>query len=194
MDANGEEEGRAAAVRWGGGEFLERGDGGGGDLGIGVGVVGGVDEFHSGGLLTRDGSAVLGEAVVVAFRHGVELFGHAPRWRVVHVRRAVVDLAKGLGEIAVELKMLGERDDVGRGLAEVLVEVPDADRVGAAAAEKGLARRIADGLLTIGARERRAAGGEPVEVRRDRRRITIAAEVHAEVVDGDKENVGARRG
>lgn len=89
------------------------------------------------------------------------------------------------------LEVLGEGDDVGDGLAEVGVEVPNLGGVGTQAGHEAGAGGGADGLLAVGAEEGGAGGGEFVDVGADDVFGSEAMEFGAEVIDGDEEDVGA---
>ena len=83
-----------------------------------------------------------------------------------------------------------ESGDVGAELAEVDVVALDADGGRAQSRHEAGARGIAEGLLAVGTVEAEARGGEGVDVGAVDVVGAVAAELGAEVVDGDEENVG----
>jgi hypothetical protein len=105
----------------------------------------------------------------------------------------VEQLAEADRRVAVEPKVLRQRDHVRQRLAEVPPQVPDAERIRPPPGQDGRARRVADRLLTVGAGEPDAAARERVEVGRARLRVAVGAEVRPQVVRGDEQHVRPRR-
>lgn len=102
----------------------------------------------------------------------------------------MINFTHALDEVAVVFKMLGKRHDVGERGAEVSDEIPNLGGVGASAGEQAGARGRADGLLAIRAIEGDALFRDAVEVRTLHVVRAIGAELGAEVVDGDEEDIG----
>ena len=102
----------------------------------------------------------------------------------------MINFAHTLDEVSVVFKMLGERHDVGQRGAEVSDEIPNLGGIGASAGEQAGARGRADGLLAIRAVEGDALFRDAVEVRALHVVRAISAELGAEVVDGDEEDIG----
>ena len=181
----------------GGGGF-EACDGFGGDLSVGVEIVGDVGGFDGGavgflgGFFLRSGlggRGIFGEGVLRGLRAKMR---DGPRGGVFEV--AVTDVeefAHRFRAVAGGAEILWERDGVGTRGAEVCREIVDPERLWAKAREEGVAGRRADGLVAIGAVEAQGARGEAVDVRGFRIRVAVAAEDGFEVVDADEEDVGA---
>ena len=176
------------------------------ELAVGIGVVGHVGDFDT---PRRAGSCLaplghVGEAApprasvlparVLRQRVGDDLglpVRHAPRGGVLVVAVAdVKDLAQRLGAVAVLLEVLRQRHRVRRGLAEVRAEIVDAERVRPQAGEQRVARRRADRLVAVGAFEQHAARREPVDVRRLRQLVAVAAERRLQIVDQISRTLG----
>ena len=102
----------------------------------------------------------------------------------------MINFTHALDEVAVVFKMLGKRHDVGERVAEVSDEIPNLGGIRASAGEQAGARGRADGLLAIRAIEGDALFRDAVEVRTLHVVRAIGPELGAEVVDGDKEDIG----
>ena len=109
----------------------------------------------------------------------------------------VVDLAGGVGGVAVALEVLRQRLDVLQrlDLAEPRSEPVNPGAGGPAAGQQAGARRIAQWRLCLGVEKGRAARGQPVHVRRLHLRVA-PQRPHpiVEVVDRDEQDVGLGRG
>lgn len=117
--------------------------------------------------------------------------------RGYYKRRArviVINFADALDTIAIALKMLVKRNNTGQGFSRIGEQIPNADRVGTASGEHGLARWIADGLQHIGMGETRAVRGERVYIRCYGGRVAKASDVQPQIIDRDVENIGPRQG
>ncbi len=183
-----------------------------GDKTIGVGVVGGVGNLN--GRSVRHRGAVACIAWLAFGRRGSGLVGHAglldcesglgdirrgfrdemrdaPGGGIFVVAMAPVhDLAEAFGPPAVPLKILGNRDRVRRGDAEVCREIIDPDGGGAKAGHQCIAGNGADGLITVRTIKARAAGGEPIDVRSLDRAIAVGAEQRLQIVHANQEHIG----
>ena len=185
----------------GGGGF-EASDGFGGDLAVGVeivgdgggfdgGAVGFLGGFSCGFLLRRGGGGCFagGEGVLRGLRAEMR---DGPRSDIFEVAVADVEyLAHRFRAVTGGAEILWERDGVGVGDAEVGREIVDPECLRSKAREEGVAGRRADGLVAIRAVEAQGSRGETVDVRGFRIRIAVAAEDGFEVVDADEEDVGA---
>jgi len=86
--------------------------------------------------------------------------------------------------------VLRQRQDVRQSLSQGRVEIIDLRGVGAQAAEDTDPRRSADGLLAVRAFKQQALAGEAVDVGRNDLLFAVAVELRAQVVNGDKQDVG----
>jgi hypothetical protein len=112
---------------------------------------------------------------------------HGPRRGVIEP--AVIDLAHALDEIAVLFEMLAERDDIREGGPKMRFQIPNLRRVGSGAGHETGARGRAHGLLAVGAVERHAGFGDPIDIRALDIAVSISAELGTQIVDGNKEDV-----
>ena len=137
----------------------------------------------------RDGFGVSGR-----FRR---LPRHGPGLRIVIA--GMVDLTHALNEVAVVLEMLRQRDDVRFGGAEVSDQIPDLRGIGPCSREEAGTGGRTNRLLHIGAIEDHAHFCDAVHVRTVDVVEPVAAQLRAQVVHGNKQNVrlafpGALRG
>ena len=93
--------------------------------------------------------------------------------------------------IALPHEGLGQGNDVRQGVAKLVAVVPDAGRIWEPTGQDSGPRRSADRLLSIGAGEHASGGGEPIDVRGNRQIVPVTPKGCPEVVDGDKEDIGA---
>ena len=185
----------------GGGGF-EASDGFGGDLAVGVEIVGDVGGFDggavgffggfAGGFFLRSGlggRGIFGEGVLRGLRAEMR---DGPRGDIFEVAVAdVEELAHRCGVVTGGAEILRQRDGVGARGAEVGGKIVDTERLRAKAREEGVARGRADCLIAVSAVEAQRARGETVNVRGFRQRVAVGAEDGFEVVDADEEDVGA---
>ena len=101
----------------------------------------------------------------------------------------MIDFAHTLDKIAILLEILAERDDIRRIFAEMSDQIPHLRRVRAGAGHQTAARRRADRLLAIGALENDARFGDAVDVRTLDVVLAIAAELRAEIIHGDEQDI-----
>lgn len=102
----------------------------------------------------------------------------------------MVDFAHALRIPAVRHEVLGERDDVGDGCAEVRDQIVDLGSVGAATGHERGARGAAHRLLAIGAGEGDAAFGEGIDVWGDGSWRAEASDLGAQIIDRNEKDVG----
>jgi hypothetical protein len=104
----------------------------------------------------------------------------------------MVDLTDGYGLVAVIFEVLGQRCDSWHGLANGRIVAVYSAGVGSDAAKKAGPGRSADGLLAIRSLEEQPPPGQAVDIWRDNVFDSIAAQLRAQVVYGDEEDVSCR--
>ena len=109
------------------------------------------------------------------------------------VARLVPDLAELGAGVTVLLEML-RQGWMALGRGEPGLVVKHAGGGGILAAEDGAARGIAERVVAVSTIKADATGGEAVEVRCLRHRITVGGDAAIEVIDDDEEDVGFFRG
>ena len=116
--------------------------------------------------------------------------GHGPALGMVGF--VVIDLAEGLGVIAVVLEVLGE--------AEAFPEAPAIERVtigvvaggvGTQSEHQGDSRGTALGSLAVGAPEGGPPGGQPVDTGGPDGLLAVASQQRSQIVRGDEQDIGA---
>ena len=159
-------------------------------LAVSIKIIGNIPGFEGHALALVLGVFLydvgLGRGLGVGFGFG----GH-PRCRPgrLIVETAMENLTHTLGEVTVLFEVLADGLDVWQCDAEVRLQVPDAGSVGTFAGHDRRARGGAHGLLAISAVEHHAAFGEAVEVRRFDDGVAVAAQLRAQVIDGDEQDV-----
>ena len=101
------------------------------------------------------------------------------------------DFSIVVGLVAMVPKVAGEGEHVWVEITERDVVVNDPVCVRAGAGEEGGARRMADGLLTVGALEKATLAGQLVDVGGEGQFGPVASKLGAEVVNRDEEDVGS---
>jgi hypothetical protein len=99
-------------------------------------------------------------------------------------------LANRLGVIALLFEVLRQRNCIGGRITKVGVQFINRNRVWTLARQQGSARRIATGKLTVSSIESHTPLGQSVNVRRYSYFISIATQVHPQIISCNKENIG----
>jgi hypothetical protein len=102
----------------------------------------------------------------------------------------VENFSDPLGKVPVLHEPFRHGHDIRVQLAEICGDIPQAQSIWPLSAHERGSRWVAEGLLAKIAREHRAAGGKPIEVRRLRHWIAVATEAVVEVVEDHEEDVG----
>ena len=103
--------------------------------------------------------------------------------------RGVEDFTERMGRPSALPKELREGHDLRQHVAEKRRVARDARLLAAQPGEQRTAARIAHGVLRIGAVEANAAGGEPVQVRRLRERMSVATDGVTQIVGHDEQDI-----